>query len=115
MGPNNTPDHRLRYFEVIAKSSNPQCASNKVINTIRGFSCKWFMVWGGHFGKTAESNPNSATPTFHIKWLLNQVRYVNFSVFSELGKFTETEHGRPKYPKLLAGLLRKYFSTPHFI
>ena len=30
----------------------------------------------------------------------------------ELGKFTETEHGRPKYPKSLAGLLRNYFSTP---
>ena len=73
------------------------------------------MVWEGHCGKTAESNPKSATPTIHIKWVLNQVCYINFGVFGELGKFTETEHGRPKYHKLMVGLLRKYFSTPHFI
>ena len=115
MGPNNALDCGLGYFEVISKSKNPQFASNKVKKTIRGFSCKRFMVWGGHFGKTGERNPNSATPTFQIKWVLNQVCYVNFSVFGELGQFTETEHGRPKYPKSLVQLVRKYFSTPHFI
>ena len=115
MGPNNALDHGLGYFEVISKSSNPQFASNKVIKTIWGFGCKRFMVWLGHFGKTAQSNPKSATPTFHVKWVLNQVRYVNFSVFGELGQFPKTEHGRPKYSKSLAGLLKKYFLTPHFI
>ena len=114
MGSNNALDHGLGYFEMISKSSNPQFSSNKVIKTIRGFSCKRFMVWGEHSGKTVESNPKSATPTFHIKWVLNQVSYVNFSVFGELEQFTETVYGRPKYPKSLAGLLRKYFSTPYF-
>ena len=71
MGPNNALEHGLGYFEVISKSSNPQFASNKIINTTWGFNCKRFMVWGGHFRKTAESNPKSATSTFHIKWVLN--------------------------------------------
>ena len=75
IGPNNALDPGMGYFKV----------SNKVIKTIQGFSCKRFMVWEGHFGTTAESNPKSATPTFHIKWDLNQVRYVKFSVFGELG------------------------------
>ena len=114
-GPNNALDHGLGYFKVISKSSNSQCASNKVIKNIRGFSWKRIMVWGGHFGKTGDSNPESATPTFHINWVLNQVRYVNFSAFGELGQFTETEHGKTKCPKYLAGSLSKYFSTPHFI
>ena len=115
MGPNNAVDYGLGYFEVISKSSNPQFASNKVKKIIWGFSCKRFMVWGGHFGKTAESNPKSPTPTFHFKWVLNQVRYVSFSVFGELGQFKKTEHGRSKYTKSLAELLRNYFPTPHFI
>ena len=83
--PNNALDHGMGYFKVISKTSNPQFVSNKVIKTIQGFSCKRFMVWEGHFGTTTESNPKSATPTFHIKWDLNQVRYVKFSVFGELG------------------------------
>ena len=44
MEPNNALDHGLEYFEVISKPSNPQFASNKVIKTIQGFSCKRFMV-----------------------------------------------------------------------
>ena len=44
MGPSNALDHGLGYFEVISKSSDPQFESNKVIKTIRGFSCKIFMV-----------------------------------------------------------------------
>ena len=56
------------------------------------------MVWGEHFGKTAESNPKSATPTFHIKRVLNQVHYVNFSVFGELEQLTETVHWQAQIP-----------------
>ena len=104
MAPKDTLHHELGYLESISNSSNPQFASNKVIKTIRGFSYESFMV----FGKTTESNPKCATPTFHIKWVLNQVPYASFSVFGELGQFTETEHGRFKYPKSLAGLLRIY-------
>ena len=115
IGPNNALDHWLGYFKVICNPSNPQFASNKVMKTIRSFSCKRFMVWGRDFGKTAESNPKFATPTFHIKRVLNQVHYVNFSVFGELGQLTETERDRSKCPKSLAGLLGKYFSTPHLI
>ena len=99
MGQNNALDHGLGYFDVISKSSDPQFASNKVIKTIQDFSRKKFVVWGGDFGKTAERNPKSVTPTFHIKWVLNHVCYVNFSIIGELGQFTETDHGRPKYPK----------------
>ena len=110
MGPNDTLDHGVGFLESISKFSNPQFTSNKVTKTIWGFSYESFMVLGplGHFGKTAESNPKSATPIFHIKWVLNQVRYASFSVFGEFGHITETESGRSKYPKSMARLLRKY-------
>ena len=62
----------------------------------------------GHFGKTAESNPKSATPTFHINWVLNQVSYTSFSLFGGLGQFAKTKRGRPNYPKLFEGILIKY-------
>ena len=108
MGPSDTLDHGLGCLESTSKSSNPEFASNKVIKTIWGFRYESFMVFGvlGHFGKTAESNPKSATPTFYIKWVLNQVRYASFIVFGEFWKFIEIERDRLKYPK--ARLLRKY-------
>ena len=60
----------------------------------------------------ADSNPKSSTPTFHIKWVLNQVSYSSFSVFGELGQFRKTERGRSSqisYKSLARILLRKYF------